>query len=922
MEKTNKYGSYLGGTSLKSIADLYDEETGTFHITAQDPNSKNTGAGKGLTEADLTWAQGSATYNQDFKKYMDDMAARFHITAQDPNSKNTGAGKGLTEADLTWAQGSATYNQDFKKYMDDMAARIAVYEASSDPVLRSHLPGMYNAMANYENQRNAKLMAMGRGDLVTNNWQAYSHSTKGWEKDINDVGNGAGMLSAEQIAGFEQTAMGRGDLVTNNWQAYSHSTKGWEKDINDVGNGAGMLSAEQIAGFEQTAAKLQNAFEQATNDYQREEIWKDLASLNLMLGRAWDASTGQWSASTVSPVKDYYGSSGGAYSYGAMTNGSMTGEAAQALAGKLLQQKKDQAANYGSDGVNWYENPESLLEGKPRIEANANLWPNINGWTISDLQSDYEMAKVKGDTAAMDAAHAAAEALRQQQGYSGGPDGSQHISLGGGTSDGTGNKIDQALSLPGLSGNLVSGIVGNVAGGVIGEGSQHISLGGGTSDGTGNKIDQALSLPGLSGNLVSGIVGNVAGGVIGELLPGMMGGQTGQVPQMPQDAYLEEYLKAQEDYRDYMEQAAQNAQNAIQSGVDSAVAGLNNQKGTIQQAGDIANQAAQQTYMDVINPNGATAEQLAALGLRSSGLTESSVISAGNTLQSSINSNLQNYMDVINPNGATAEQLAALGLRSSGLTESSVISAGNTLQSSINSNLQNVNNQLAQIDLAITQAKSQGNIAAAQALEQYYSQIASQMMNDANTIDLAITQAKSQGNIAAAQALEQYYSQIASQMMNDANTILAYRQQQQAQQMQYQQWLYEMQQSAAQNAWNQQFQQQQAQWGQYNTESDRRLQNQMANRDTLLALMQYGYKPTQNAWNQQFQQQQAQWGQYNTESDRRLQNQMANRDTLLALMQYGYKPTEQDAANTGYTLAQLNAMYNSIKNAMRSGLYG
>lgn len=650
VEKTNKYGSYLGGTSLKSIADLYDEETGTFHITAQDPNSKN-----------------------------------------------TGAGKGLTEADLTWAKGSATYNQDFKKYMDDMAARIAVYEASSDPVLRAHLPGMYNAMANYENQRNAKLMAMGRGDLVTNDWQAYSHSTRGWEKDINDVGNGAGMLSAEQIAGAEQTA-----------------------------------------------AKLQNAFEQSTNDYQREEIWKDLASLNLMLGRAWDASTGQWSASTVSPVKDYYGSSGGAYSYGAMTNGSMTGEAAQALAGKLLQQKKDQAANYGSDGVNWYENPESLLEGKPRIEANANLWPNINGWTISDLQSDYEMAKVKGDTAAMDAAHAAAEALRQQQGYSGGPDGSQHISLGGGT-----------------------------------------------SGGTGNKIDQALSLPGLSGNLVSGIVGNVAGGVIGELLPGMMGGQTGQVPQMPQDAYLEEYLKAQEEYRDYMEQAAQNAQNAIQAGVDNAVAGLNNQKGTIQQAGDIANQAAQQTYMDVINPN-----------------------------------------------GATAEQLAALGLRSSGLTESSVISAGNTLQSSINSNLQNVNNQLAQIDLAITQAKSQGNIA-------------------------------------AAQALEQYYSQIASQMMNDANTILAYRQQQQAQQMQYQQWLYEMQQSAA-----------------------------------------------QNAWNQQFQQQQAQWGQYNTESDRRLQNQMANRDTLLALMQYGYKPTEQDAANTGYTLAQLNAMYNSIKNAMRSGLYG
>ena len=620
VEKTNKYGSYLGGTSLKSIADLYDEETGTFHITAQDPNSKN-----------------------------------------------TGAGKGLTEADLTWAKGSATYNQDFKKYMDDMAARIAVYEASSDPVLRSHLPGMYNAMANYENQRNAKLMAMGRGDLVTNNWQAYSHSTKGWEKDINDVGNGAGMLSAEQIAGYEQTA-----------------------------------------------AKLQNAFEQATNDYQREEIWKDLASLNLMLGRAWDASTRQWSASTVSPVKDYYGSSGGTYSYGAMTNGSMTGEAAQALAGKLLQQKKDQAANYGSDGVNWYENPESLLEGKPRIEANANLWPNINGWTISDLQSDYEMAKVKGDTAAMDAAHAAAEALRQQQGYSGGPDGSQKISLNG-------------------------------------------------TESTGSKLDHALGLPGLGGNMVSNVVGNVVGNALGSLVPGALAGQqTGavQMPQVTTDDYLDEYYAAQQGYRDYMEQAAQNAQNAIQAGVDNAVAGLNNQKGTIQQAGDIANQAAQQTYMDVINPN-----------------------------------------------GATAEQLAALGLRSSGLTESSVISAGNTLQSSINSNLQNVNNQLAQIDLAITQAKSQGNIA-------------------------------------AAQALEQYYSQIASQMMNDANTILAYRQQQQAQQQQLQQWMYEMQQQAAQNAWNQQFQQSQFDWNKQQQDFENRNTIQQRAYDAVMQSLALGSLPT------------------------------------------------------------------------------
>lgn len=696
-DKTSKYSSYLGGTSLKSIADLYDSNTGTFHITSEDPNSKN-----------------------------------------------TGAGKGLTEADLTWAKGSAAYNQDFQKYMNDMAARIAVYEASSDPVLRSHLPGMYNAMANYENQRNAKLVAMGRSDLVTNNWQDYSHSTKGWEKDINDVGNGAGMLSAEQIAGYEQTA-----------------------------------------------AKLQNAFEQATNDYQREEIWKDLASYNLMLGRAWDASTGQWSASTVSPVKDYYGSSGGAYSYGAMTNGSMTGDAAQALAGKLLQQKKDQAANYGSDGVNWYENPESLLEGKPRIEANANLWPNINGWTIPDLKSAYESAKVKGDTETMDAAHAAAEAIRQAQGYSGGADGSQKIDLS------SAQKAAQALSFPGLGGNIVSNIVGNIAGSALSGAlsqafQQGNQTGGSTTGGTTTLPGSTITLPGSSGSTTGTSDSS-----------GITGGSWNS------DQWLTEYQQAQKAYQEQMQAAMDAAKEQINKSTANTISQINSQRGQYQNAVDEANAAAQ-----------------------------------------------RNYMNAIDPNGATAEQLAALGLRSSGLTESSMISAGNTYQNSVNSNLQTLRDQFAQLDSAITQAQNSGDAALAQILAQY-----GQMMADRTA--------------------------------SSADTILGYRQNQQGKEMAYQQWLYEMQQAAAQNAWNQQFQQNQFDWNKQ-----------------------------QAQWEQQFQQQQAQWGQYNTESDRRLQNQMANRDTLLALMQYGYKPTEQDAANTGYTLAQLNAMYNSIKNAMRSGLYG
>ena len=53
-----------------------------------------------------------------------------------------------------------------------------------------------------------------------------------------------------------------------------------------------------------------------------------------------------------------------------------------------------------------------------------------SGKTIEQYQADYNAAKAKGDQAGMDAAHAGAQALRAQQGYDGGADGSQHISLG------------------------------------------------------------------------------------------------------------------------------------------------------------------------------------------------------------------------------------------------------------------------------------------------------------------------------------------------------------------------------------------------------------------------------------------------------------------------------------------------------------
>lgn len=64
---------------------------------------------------------------------------------------------------------------------------------------------------------------------------------------------------------------------------------------------------------------------------------------------------------------------------------------------------------------------------------------------IEDYQKDWQAAQTRGDKAGMDAAHAAAEALRAQSGYSGGADGTQHIALpttpagGGYTPKGTGS---------------------------------------------------------------------------------------------------------------------------------------------------------------------------------------------------------------------------------------------------------------------------------------------------------------------------------------------------------------------------------------------------------------------------------------------------------------------------------------------------
>lgn len=168
--------------------------------------------------------------------------------------------------------------------------------------------------------------------------------------------------------------------------------------------------------------------------------------------------------------------------------------------------------------------------------------------------------------------------------------------------------------------------------------------------------------------------------------------------QQEMQAYVDQLRSAQErqnaaweNYQNNMQQAAQQQQAAIQAGVDSAVASLNAQKDSVGRLTKANNAAAEKAYMQTINPNGSLAENLAANGLLSSGLTESSQIQAGNTYQGALNENA--------------------------LTETEAI---------------------AEIERAITQAQLSGDLQAAQALSDLLTEIAEkgyQNVQDINALN-------------------------------------------------------------------------------------------------------------------------------------------------------------------------------------------
>ena len=664
-EKTYTYQKYYNQTAPNGISSAYDKTNNRYDLSHSSLTSKNTGAGKGVTAIEPGYIGWHAGYTQDFQSYIDQ--------------------------DTKWIQ-------EYEKALENPNLTDKIRK-----LYQSHLVAAYNDRAEQEQNRNAKLYAMGRADLMTDLYQ--------------DQGNG---------------------------------TKGWLQDFSSVGNGAKSLSAGQIYSQEQLAARLENAFQNATNDAERELIWRDLAPIERQLGRAYDAKTGQFSATTVSATRDHYGKKANAagYSYGALTNGAVNTDADRALLAQGLQAAKDERDAAAANGMYtpaWY-----LSNMKNRESGQANDPTHYNGLTEEDYKALYMQAKANGDKAGMESAHAGAQAIRAQQGYDGGADGSKRIPLGS-SSKTTGTT--QGVNLPGVG----------------------LALGG-------------MTLGGL------GLSGIVSGALDNALTTQQVTQPTYTLPEIEMPDFSGGgYDMGGWDQINSMYEQQQNAMNAAnQAAIDQAINQIQSQIPGVNQNYE---DAARQYYINQMQQKKKLPEQLAAAGISNQGAAESTL--------SKINSD---YTGALN-SADVARQ-----------------------------------NALSDINNSIANAQLQGTAQAAESAAQLASQKASAYQN-------WLAQQQSAQQAQQQLAMQYYQNQIANQQ------------------------------------WQQQF----------------------------------DYQKQQDAIANQLAQNQYQNSQYSDEAERRLQNQQYNRNQLIQLMQIGYKPTAQDAANTGYTLAQLNQMYNQFVTARANG---
>lgn len=162
----------------------------------------------------------------------------------------------------------------------------------------------------------------------------------------------------------------------------------------------------------------------------------------------------------------------------------------------------------------------------------------------------------------------------------------------------------------------------------------------------------------------------------------------------------------------------------IPTGMGYTIADMANQKAEsnqiIAELQNAASQYQQQQQQQLDNIN---AQYQAALGQMQSNIDAQKQDAAKQTALNNAAAE-QAYMQTIKPNGSLAENLAANGLLSSGVTESSQIQAGNTYQNALNNNATTQTELIAELERMAAQAEYTNDLERLQAIQQVMAQIA------------------------------------------------------------------------------------------------------------------------------------------------------------------------------------------------------
>lgn len=162
----------------------------------------------------------------------------------------------------------------------------------------------------------------------------------------------------------------------------------------------------------------------------------------------------------------------------------------------------------------------------------------------------------------------------------------------------------------------------------------------------------------------------------------------------------------------------------LPTGMGYTIADMANQKAESDQIiADLQNTAAQYQQQQQQQLDNINAQYEAALGQMQANIDAQKQDAAKQTALNNAAAE-QAYMTAVKPNGSLAENLAANGLLSSGLTETSQIQAGNTYQNALNNNSTTQTELIAELERMAAQAEYTNDLERLQAIQQVMAQIA------------------------------------------------------------------------------------------------------------------------------------------------------------------------------------------------------